>query len=332
MPLRLVEITAPADNTARIKEIATDHSALDSWHSAKNQDGRRTVRILVTLEEQQGLTDDLQKAMHKEENWRIVVQPVEATIPQQEDRLDKETRNANKVVRGSITREELYNEVRKGARTDLNFILLVILSTIVCAIGLIENNVAVIIGAMVIAPLLGPYLALAFGAALGDTVMIKDSIKSNLAGLGLTLGLSVLAGLIIPLHDIGPEIMDRTEVGYGSLLLALAAGAAAVLSLTTGLSSALVGVMVAVALMPPAVTLGLMAGAGDTSAAYGAALLLTANVVCISIAAQLVFFIKGIKPRTWYQRRKSAQSVKWSFALWAGLLALLIVLIYIRQF
>ena len=325
MPLRLIEITAPADNSARIQEIGEQHGCLDCWHSAKNKDGRRTLRLLTTLDEQQSLTDDLQKAMHREKNWRMIIQPVEATIPKQEDK-----QGGNKVVKGTITREELYNEINKGARTDFNFVLLVILSTIVCAIGLIQSNVAVIIGAMVIAPLLGPNLALAFGAALGDKTLIIQSIKSNIAGLGLTLGLAILTGLVINLPVEGSELMARTQVDYAGLALALAAGAAAVLSMTTGLSGTLVGVMVAVALMPPAITLGLMISWGDFSNAYGAFLLLASNIVCISIAAQAIFILKGIKPRTWYMQKKSKQSMKLNIAFWAFLLLALCALIYLR--
>ncbi|MCB9990988.1 MAG: TIGR00341 family protein [Rhodospirillales bacterium] len=332
MPLRSVEIIAPADNTQRIKETAEAHHCLDTWQSAKNPDGRRTIKVLIHVEDQQELTDDLQRILSKEKDWRIIVQPVEATIPRQEQN-DKKA--ADKIVRGSITREELYNEIEKGARTDFNFVLLVILSTIVCAIGLIKSNVAVIIGAMVIAPLLGPNLALAFGAALGERKLIFGSIKSNIIGLGLTLGMAVVTGIFLNIvfgeRIIGPELLDRTHVGYDSIALALAAGAAAVLSLTTGLSSTLVGVMVAVALMPPAVTLGLMLGMSDWDKAYGATLLLAANIVSISIAAQLVFVMKGFKPRTWYMRKKSKQSAKANLLFWGGLLLGLMILIALHH-
>ncbi len=330
MPLRIVEIAASGDNTNQIQELAEKNGCLDSWHSAKNKDGRRTVKILVNLNDQQKLTDDLQRAMSKEKDWRIVVQPVEATIPRQEDSNGAKNNSASKIVRGTITREELYNEIRKGAQVDFNFLLLVTLSAIVCGIGLINSNVAVIIGAMVIAPLLGPNLALAFGAALGDKTLIADSIKSNITGLGMTLIMASLTGLLINAPVLGTELMDRTIVGYDSIALALAAGAAAVLSMTTGLSSTLVGVMVAVALMPPAVTLGLMLGMGEWNHAYGAGLLLTANIVCISIAAQAIFLLKGIKPRTWYMRKKSKQSVKLNVAFWVVLLLAIIALISFR--
>jgi len=103
--------------------------------------------------------------------------------------------------------------------------------------------------------------------------------------------------------------------------LALAAGAAAILSLTTGLSSALVGVMVAVALLPTAVTTGLMLGSGDIKAAGGAAVLLAVNIVCVNIAAQVVFVAKNILPRTWSEKKASRKALLTNFTAWVLLLA-----------
>ena len=334
MPLRLLEISAPEASFAAVKNVAEKNSAIDYWHSAKNKDGRRTVSILIHLENQQSLTDDLQRAMNKDDHWRLVVVPVDATIPKLESSAPADDENGNgkakKIVKGTLTREELYHDVEKGAKLDFDFALLVFLSTIVCAIGLIASNVAVVIGAMVIAPLLGPNLALAFGVSLGDRELITKAIKANAAGLLLTLFISIIAGLVLNLPIIGTELLDRTEVGFDSLALALASGAAAVLSLTTGLSSTLVGVMVAVALMPPAVTLGLMLGMGMFGHAYGAGLLLIANIVCINLSAQVFFLVKGIKPRTWYEQRKSNQSVKMTIYFWLFLLVTISGLIFWR--
>jgi uncharacterized hydrophobic protein (TIGR00341 family) len=328
MPLRLIEITAPESSHAKIKNLAQKHNAIDYWYSAKNKDGRRSTEILTHLENIQSLTDDLQKNLFQEDNWRIVILPVETTLPE----LEQENGNESTTIPSSptIPREVLYNEVRKGAQTDSNFLLLVILSTLVCAIGLIKNNVAVVIGAMVIAPLLGPILAVALGAALGDRDLMKKSIYSNFIGLGITLVMAIITGLLISTPLVSQELMDRTNVSYDSLILALASGAAAVLSLTTGLSSTLVGVMVAVALMPPAVSMGIFIGDFRWLEAYNAGLLLTANVVCVSIAAQFVFLYKGIKPRTWYMRKKSKQSVKLNLICWAMLLFTILILIFIK--
>lgn len=332
----MIEISAPDTSFDEIKKIAGENGAIDLWHSAKNKDGRRIVSILTHLEHQQNLTDEIQKAMRKADNWRVVVVSVDATIPKHEKKEQDDDSDDNgkgqKIVRGNLTREELYIDVERGANLNMDFALLVLLSTIVCAIGLINNNVAVIIGAMVIAPLLGPNLALSFGSSLGDRDLILKAAKANAAGLAMTIIISVLAGMFMEFDTISAELESRTEVGFDILALALASGAAAVLSLTTGLSAALVGVMVAVALMPPAVAMGLMLGAGNTGYAYGASLLLAANIVCINLSAQMVFLFKGIKPRTWYEQRRSRQSLKITFAFWITLLIAVSGLITLRDF
>lgn len=330
MPLRIIEISAPDKQHAAIKKLAEKHEAIDYWYSAKNKDGRRSTQILVHLNHQQELMDDLQKEMRKEDHWRMIVLPVESTLPENK-KAEDESDNSKKSSRPSITREALYNEVIKNAETDSNFVLLVFLSTIVCAIGLLNDNIAVVIGAMVIAPLLGPNLALTLGAALGDKELMEKSLKANATGLGLTVFLSIIVGVLFSNGNTSYELTSRSTVGFDALILAFASGAAAVLSLTTGLSTALVGVMVAVALMPPAVAMGVFIGDGTLRLAYGAGLLLASNIVCVSLAAQIVFLVKGIKPRTWYMRKKSKQSVTRTIIFWGVTLLTLIILIALNQ-
>lgn len=101
--------------------------------------------------------------------------------------------------------------------------------------------------------------------------------------------------------------------------------------MTTGLSTTLVGVMVAVALLPPTATLGMLLGSGQPGLAGGAALLLAVNVVCVLLAAMMVFLVKGIKPRTWLERNRAKQSMTIYLTLWATLLLVLIAVILIRR-
>jgi len=124
--------------------------------------------------------------------------------------------------------------------------------------------------------------------------------------------------------------MVRTDVALASVALALASGAAAVLSLTTGLSTTLVGVMVAVALLPPTVVLGMLLGNARWELAMNAALLLAVNVVCVLLAAMVVFLARGVKPRTWLEQTKVKQSRTLYIALWTVLLAVLIAAIVLR--
>lgn len=97
MPLRIVEISAPDTQHAAIKKLAEKHEAIDYWYSAKNKDGRRSTQILVHLNHQQALMDDLQKEMHKEDHWRLIVLPVRSTLP--EHKISEAESDKNQKVR-----------------------------------------------------------------------------------------------------------------------------------------------------------------------------------------------------------------------------------------
>lgn len=321
--MRIVEVVADAGYTDTLLGVAKQQGAVDIWWGARADDGRRAFRILVAPDKRQALVDALQGVLSSDPEARIIVQPVDATLPRPEE-------GAAPAGGASATREELYTQIEKGARLDGNFLLMVCLSTIVAAAGLLEDNVAVVVGAMVIAPLLGPNIALAFATSLGDTALLWQAFKTNTAGLMLALGLSLLIGLVWPITEPGHEILARTDVNLGAVAVALASGAAAVLSLTTGLSSVLVGVMVAVALLPPTATFGLLVGSGRMGLATGAALLLAVNIVCVILAAKTVFLAKGVKPRTWLEQRQARQSMTAYYILWTLFLALLVAAILLR--
>jgi uncharacterized membrane protein len=160
---------------------------------------------------------------------------------------------------------------------------------------------------------------------------MRKAAKTLFVGILLALSLSIGLGVLWPSDLTSQELMSRTEVGLDSVALALASGAAAALSLTMGLSSVLVGVMVAVALLPPAATLGLMLGHGEMGLAVGAGLLLVANVVCVNLASKLVFLIKGIRPRTWLEKEKARRAMLVYLLGWLAILVVLMVVIYGRR-
>lgn len=325
--MRMIEIIAPVGHREAVIRLAKQHEALDIWTGHEDEEGRQAVRVLIPANRYPALLDDLEGRLHTSSNARIVVFPVDATLPRVEEKSGEEKEKS----RVTASREEIYKDVSQGARLDANFLLLVALSTIVAAIGLLEDNVAVVIGAMVIAPLLGPNIALALGTALGDTELMWRAFKTNLSGVLLAFALSMLIGLFWPMHMLSGELLARTDVGLAGIVLALASGAAAVLSLTTRISSVLVGVMVAVALLPPTATMGLMVGNGRFNLATGAALLLATNIVCVNLAAKLVFLFKSVKPRTWLEQQKARQSMTAYIVLWLVTLSILIAVITIRH-
>ena len=322
--MKIVEVVADDSYIDSIKNIVKKNDVPDFWVVSSENEGRKVVRILVKPEQRQTILDALQGILSTSLSARVVVIPIEATLPREEE-PEKKTKI---ISAAETTREELYNSIGKNAHLNRTYLLLIFLSTVVVAIGLLKDNVAVVIGAMVIAPLLGPNLALALGTALGDTDLMWKAFKTGLAGMGLALILSIFIGILWPLNVESRELLARTYVGLDSAVLALASGAAAVLSLTSGIPSILVGVMVAVALLPPTATLGLMLGAGQTELAYGAAFLLAVNIVAVNLSAKLGFLIQGIKPRTWLEKQKAKQSMTSYIIIWVITLATLLVVIY----
>jgi uncharacterized hydrophobic protein (TIGR00341 family) len=323
--MKLIEVITDEKNLQTVTSIAEQHKSEVNWVGSTDNQGRQLIRILVNDEDRQSVLDALQSLLA--ESSKILVLPLEAVLPRKEP--ESSYQEAKETI--TTTREELYNNIVKNAHLDSTYLLLVFLSTVVVAIGLLEDNVAVVIGAMVIAPLLGPNIALALGAALGDMVLMWKATKTTIVGITLALALSIALGLVYPLNLDSHELMARTDVGLDSVVLALASGAAAVISLTTGLASVLVGVMVAVALLPPTATLGLVIGAGQTKLAVGSALLLAVNIVSVNLAAKIVFWVRGVKPRSWLEKQKANQSMVTYLFIWAISLIVLLVVIFIRK-
>jgi uncharacterized hydrophobic protein (TIGR00341 family) len=327
MTQRLIIVNAEEKCREKVLSMAEETGVLDCHLYAIDEDGQYAVHILAGEENRQAVLDKLQNIVGSTDNWRITILPVEATLPQRD--VEKDEEGAAKPKRSSgESREEMYNDVLNGARLDVIYLVFVALSAIVAAIGLIDDNVAVVVGAMVIAPLLGPNLAFALGVALGDQSLMVRAIITNLAGVACALVISILLGLVVPLDLESRELMSRTEPGFGGIAIALASGAAAALSLSTGLSAALVGVMVSVALLPPTAVLGLMIGAGYFGLAAGAAMLLAVNLVCLNLSAQLTFVLRGVRPRTWFEKKNARKAVLVNAGLWAFLLIILAVLLW----
>lgn len=308
MSLRLIEVTLPAERKKSMINVAETYKAIDIWWEPKNEDGLRTMSILVDRDNQQEVLDSIQLQLQDCKNWRAVLLPVEASLPKIE-KDDSETIHHKKFRwQRSLTREELFQEVSNGAEGDLLFYLMVILSTIVAAIGLAQDNLAFVIAAMVIAPLLGPNLALAFASSLGDKDLIVNALKTSMGGILISIIPCIVMGYAFDINYASEQLMDRTIVDFAAIAVAMASGAAAVLSMTTGVSSALVGVMVSVALLPPAAAVGLFLGNGKFDFATDSFLLLVTNMVCIGFSSQIVLWFMGIRPRTFLEKRKANQS------------------------
>ncbi|NND83195.1 MAG: TIGR00341 family protein [Gammaproteobacteria bacterium] len=319
---KIIEINCRTGHLETLLAIADSCSARILSSGPSQPDGERaSIRMFVEDQQIQSTLDRLQTTLAPEAEALTLLIPVDAQLYEQENLIEADQEQV------STTREELFLEISRGTECDRNFVLLVVLATVVSAIGIAEDNVAVVVGAMVIAPLLGPNLGLALGSALGDRELIRSAIFTNGVGVGLTIVIAAVIALLWAPNMQSQELLSRTEVRPASVILALASGIAAVQSLTTRLANILVGVMIAVALVPPATVLGLMLGVQNWQFASGAALLLAVNITAVNLAAQLVFLLRGVRPRTWLAQRKAKQASWLNLAVWISLLLICSLLI-----
>ncbi len=337
MSLRLAEVYLPADYEGELT-LNDDHPKLGRWE-LHTDDNERLIRVLLETGETEAFLDEVEQLLGHQTSYRLVLTAVEATVPRPEEKEEEEPETEDEdaddeeqpAQKQRISREELYQDANESVSVTSTYYTLVILSTIVAAGGMIRDNVAVVIGAMVIAPLIGPSIALALATTLGDTDLLRRSARVAVGGLGISLVLSAVMGVTLPIDPTVGEIALRTDVALGDVILALAAGIAGALSFTRGVSAALIGVMVAVALLPPAVAVGLLGGAGEWDLMWRAAILLLTNVVAVNLAGIVTFLVQGIRPSTWYEAAKARRSANIALAWWVGALVLLAVAIAIAS-
>lgn len=330
MPLRQIEIVVPDEGKNDFEELLKDGSVEHYWNNSSESSGY-LLKALVDASKTEVFLDNAEKIIRKNEGYRIVITAVVATIPRiekiEKDETDQEKKRAEpweQPLRGiRVSREELYNDVQDSVQLNAVYIAMVTLSTIVAALGVLRDSTAVVIGAMVIAPLLGPNVGLALSTTLGDLKLFINSMKTNLTGLTVAFLLSLILGMVLEVEASLYQIASRTDVHLSDIALALASGAAGVLAYTIGMSAAVIGVMVAVALLPPLVTAGLLVGDSQFELAYYAFLLLVTNVICVNLAAVTTFILQGVRPRSWYKAEKAKKINIIAFITWFILVVVL---------
>lgn len=327
MALRMIAVDLPPDLAERAQEALRLAGPVDVWREPGGSFGS-VVSAILGAERTGPALDAIHDALESRGGFRALVLSLDAVLPRPAASGDEEHRR-ERLSAAAVSREEIYASVSSDAALSWGFAVMVVLATVVAAIGLAKDNTAAVIGAMVVAPLLGPNMALALGLVLADNSLVRRSLGTVLVGVGIAFGMATLLGLVMDVDPSVPEIASRTRVEIADLVLALAAGAAGTLAYTRGVSTNLVGVMVAVALLPPTVVSGMLLGRGDLPSA-GAALVLTiANVLAVVAASMTTFLAAGLRPRLWWNEERAKLSARRGLAvLFALLLALALGIVF----
>ena len=224
--------------------------------------------------------------------------------------------------------QELTHSREAASIPSFGFFLLMISSTVIATLGLLENSTGVIIGAMIIAPLMNPILSMSFSIVTGNWKLYKRSLITVFLGVSSAILVSYFISVLLPINIVGSEIVSRTSPDLLDLGIAIAAGTVGAFSLTRqSVASSIAGVAIAVALVPPLCVVGIGLGIGNDLAAEfgqvlvnnfgvssGAFLLFLANLTGITFTACLVFL---------FQSYGNLQKAFQSILIWVFMIALL---------
>ncbi len=186
-------------------------------------------------------------------------------------------------------------EISEASEPGLRFYILVIVSTMIAGFGLTMNSTAVIIGAMLVAPLMTPIFGMALALIRGDAHLLGKASQAEIAGVAAAVAMGFILGLVYPSLEPTPEMISRTQPQLFDLMVAIFSGFAGAYALVDEkISPALPGVAIATAIVPPLANTGLCFAVGAYAGGVGSFLLFFSNFLSILLVASIVFWFFGM--------------------------------------
>lgn len=305
--MKRIDITFPKDNREHVEKVLEQYKETPVFSEVERQ-GENYLRAEIVrdsadidelIEEIRGITEI--------ESGELLVEVLEQTT-----HVEKGKRHNG----GSedLSMHEMYTKAFDFSQFNTTSWALIALSAVIAVIGLNIENLIVVIGAMVIAPMLGPFISSSFGLVVGDKKIIRESL---LHGLGSVLFAIVISFIIAGLFNITSNSLMSliAEPGFGTVPLSLAVGSAAALAFSSEARETLAGVAVAIALVPPAAVAGITLASFNTTLFFQVSLVILSNIMSLILAGSLTFKLLGVEPRTSYRKNVSEKKLNKAFKI-----------------
>jgi len=245
-----------------------------------------------------------------DESTYTVIVAAETVISRRFEALEDEYAEEAEHAGKHISREELQakaDDLASGIRT---YVLMTVISAVIATAGLLLNSPATVVGSMVIAPLIGPAMSAAVGTVVDDEEMFRRGVRMQVLGVAVAIAAATLFAFALRWLALVPpgldpldlaEVSERLAPNVLVLVVAIGAGLAGIISLMTGVSAALVGVMIAVALIPPAAAVGIGIAFQIPRLVIGAGVIVAVNVLSINLSALVTLWYEGYRPQRWFR-------------------------------
>ncbi|MBA2861352.1 TIGR00341 family protein [Methanococcus maripaludis] len=313
MNVRLIECYVPKKIYSGYEESLENNLENIIWHSVCEESNHTVIRLITETEHVEKVIDVL-SSKYGGSNFRIIVTEPTATIPEikKEEKVEVEDKTPKRV-----SRHEIIGKIGDVSHLSKEYYSLLFLAAVVASIGIWLDDVALIIGSMIIAPFLSPMISFTFSVAVMDLAFAKKSLKNLLLGILTVLIFSFVIGTFLHVSPESPQIASRMNLGLQNIAIALSAGFVGTLSmLIPEISSTVVGVMIAVALMPPLVAFGLMLGSGYYIESIPILILFIVNIISVNFASAFLFYLYGITPYKWWEIEKARKLAIFSIIFW----------------
>ena len=306
--MRLVQLSVPRGNREAALGVL-DEEGID--YVVTDETSGRDIAAVVTFplptNAVEPVLESLREVGINDDSYTVLT---EASTVISRDFEALEERYAEEKDEDRIAREELTSKAKGLAPSLSTYSMMTVISAVIATAGLLLDSPAVVVGSMVIAPLIGPAMTANVGTVVDDHELFVRGVKLQVFGLLLAIASATVFALLVRTANVIPPLTDVTTVGqirervapdFLSLVVALGAGAAGVLSLTSGVSTALVGVMIAVALIPPAATVGIGIAWGQPLVSLGSGVLVLVNMLSINLAVLVGLWYQGYQPQHWFR-------------------------------
>ena len=297
--MRLVQIFVPVGMRKLVLDVLdSEDIGYSVVYEANGERFEALVQFPISAIGVELVLEKLRDAGLSEDAYKIVLTP-ETVISSHTKKLKK------KYSETRISREELISRAEALAPDTSTYLVFIILSTIMATGGLLLDSAATVIGAMVVAPLMGPAISASVGTVLNDRKLVSRGVELQVIGLLVAITVSVIIGVLLkgsvflPINlDISqiPQIAERTHLTFISLFLALSVGVAGAISIIRSTGTSIVGVAIAIALIPPAAASGLGIAWMSPEVAIPATILVLVNLLAINVSALIMLWISGFHP------------------------------------
>ena len=308
--MRLVQVMVPAGKREAVRS-ALDEEGID-YALADETSGREYTAVVsfpLPTEAVEPVLERLREVGLERDAYTVVLD-AETVISRQYEELERRYEEDEGTSEERIAREEVAARVEEVAPAWGIYIALTVISTVVATAGLLLNSPAIIVGSMIIAPIIGPAMETSVGTVIDDTDMFRRGVRLQVLGTVIAVGGAAVFASAVRYANVvppGTEVFGITEVrsrlapGVLSLPIALGAGAAAAFSLSSGVSTALVGALIAAAVVPPIAVVGIGLAWGAPLTVVGAGMLVVVNFFSINFAALSVLWYEGYRPADFFR-------------------------------